>query len=94
MVTKVRELIREEPKSTETHTHYWLIEDARGPTSRGVCKYCGVTQEFRNSWFNMMPMKKLPVLKKTAGEEPEAEPYEIELEKVEEVELKEEEATV
>lgn len=94
MVTKVRELIREEPKSTTTHAHYWLIEGASGPTSRGVCKYCGATQEFHNSWFNIMPAKKLPILEETAGEEPETEPYEIEIEKVEEVELKEEEATV
>jgi len=21
--------------------HYWIIEEARGPTSRGVCRKCG-----------------------------------------------------
>ena len=97
MVTKVRELTREEQtKPTETHVHYWLIEGARGPTSRGICKYCGVTQEFRNSFFNVMPAKKV-VLEEAVVEEPKAEPDEIELEKVEEVELEDEaetEATV
>jgi len=90
MVTKVREVTHEEPKSATTHAHYWLIEGARGPTSHGTCKYCGVTQEFRNSWFNIMPAKKV-VLEETAQEEPETEPEAIELEKVEEVELEEEE---
>lgn len=29
--------------------HYWAIESPNGPTSKGVCKYCGITEEFRNS---------------------------------------------
>jgi hypothetical protein len=28
--------------------HYWLIEIAKGPKSRGQCKYCGVKKEFMN----------------------------------------------
>jgi len=28
--------------------HYWIIESPDGPTSRGVCKYCGVEEEFKN----------------------------------------------
>ena len=28
--------------------HYWLIEIAKGPKSRGRCKYCGVKREFTN----------------------------------------------
>lgn len=28
--------------------HYWLIEPALGPTSRGVCRYCGEEREFFN----------------------------------------------
>jgi len=94
MVTKVRELAREEAKPPRPHIHYWLIESAHGPTSRGVCKYCGAVQEFRNSWFNMTPSKKTLVLKETSKEESEAEPEEIELKEVEEVELDESEATV
>jgi len=30
--------------------HYWIIEGARGPTSRGICKFCGEEREFHNSW--------------------------------------------
>jgi len=30
--------------------HYWNIEAADGPTSRGVCKVCGEEREFLNSW--------------------------------------------
>lgn len=29
--------------------HYWLIEGANGPISRGVCKLCGAEREFLNS---------------------------------------------
>ena len=29
--------------------HHWMIESPNGPTSRGVCKVCGVSSEFRNS---------------------------------------------
>ena len=32
--------------------HYWVIEGASGPTSRGVCKFCGAEREFHNSWEN------------------------------------------
>jgi len=28
--------------------HYWIIESPNGPTSRGVCKYCGAEKEFDN----------------------------------------------
>lgn len=30
--------------------HYWIIETAKGPISKGVCKYCGEEKEFFNSW--------------------------------------------
>ena len=29
--------------------HYWKIEAANGPQSKGVCKICGAEQEFQNS---------------------------------------------
>ena len=29
--------------------HWWLIEPADGPKSRGVCKLCGKEKTFRNS---------------------------------------------
>jgi len=30
------------------HAHHWLIEEASGPVSRGQCKRCGATKEFKN----------------------------------------------
>lgn len=30
--------------------HHWVIESPDGPVSRGVCRGCGETQEFLNSW--------------------------------------------
>ncbi len=40
--------------------HYWIIESPKGPTSRGVCKYCGAVREFKNympypTWEDGMP---------------------------------------
>jgi len=29
--------------------HHWIIESANGPTSWGVCKYCGTEKQFTNS---------------------------------------------
>ncbi len=42
----------EEKKSAVTTAcrHYWTIEPADGPTSRGVCRVCGEEKEFLNSW--------------------------------------------
>ena len=37
-------------KTMETCRHYWMIESARGPVSKGVCKFCGAKREFHNSW--------------------------------------------
>ena len=31
--------------------HYWVVESADGPSSRGVCKFCGARDEFCN-WFS------------------------------------------
>lgn len=35
-------------KRSLTCHHYWLIEKATGPTSRGECKYCGTSKGFSN----------------------------------------------
>ena len=29
--------------------HFWVIEAPHGPTSQGICKFCGRVQLFRNS---------------------------------------------
>jgi hypothetical protein len=35
-------------KRVLTCHHYWLIEKAMGPMSRGECKYCGTRKDFSN----------------------------------------------
>ena len=30
-------------------THYWIIESAKGPSSKGICNFCGTTKVFDNS---------------------------------------------
>lgn len=54
MRTKVRDIRKEDLEQVlakdQCH-HYWLIESAKGPTSRGTCKICGTTKDF----FNAIP---------------------------------------
>lgn len=33
---------------TNHHFHHWRIEEANGPRSVGVCKYCGAEKQFKN----------------------------------------------
>jgi len=33
--------------------HYWIIETANGPISRGQCQYCHEFRDFKNSVFDM-----------------------------------------
>ncbi len=44
----VKEKLKE-PETRRKCKHYWVIEGARGPTSRGICKFCGVERKFYNS---------------------------------------------
>lgn len=32
----------------EAHAHHWLIEEANGERSRGMCKRCGAVKDFKN----------------------------------------------
>jgi hypothetical protein len=48
MGQKVKEENRENV-ANDRCSHYWIIEVANGPKSRGVCRYCGETREFLNS---------------------------------------------
>ena len=44
-------LLEAETERNTTKTdcvHYWIIESPVGPTSNGVCKYCGEEREFQN----------------------------------------------
>jgi hypothetical protein len=38
--------------------HFWVIESANGPMSRGKCKYCGVKKEFYNAFPEFNPLRK------------------------------------
>ena len=33
----------------EDCTHHWVLDQPNGPMSFGLCKLCGVTEEFPNS---------------------------------------------
>ena len=39
----------EEYVEREQCNHYWIIEMAKGPKSRGICRYCGESRDFLNS---------------------------------------------
>jgi hypothetical protein len=30
------------------HHHHWIIEEASGPTSVGICRYCNARRQFKN----------------------------------------------
>jgi len=49
MRKKLKETTRK-PGEDQECRHFWIIEGAQGPTSRGICKFCGAEKEFRNSW--------------------------------------------
>lgn len=57
MKQKVKERIEEKPAEEQCH-HYWVIEVANGPESRGQCKYCGARKEFLNSFPDFNPLKR------------------------------------
>ncbi len=50
MIQKVKE-ITEEPVAPDRCRHYWIIESAEGPISKGVCRLCGAEKEFFNSFY-------------------------------------------
>ncbi|MBA7611276.1 hypothetical protein ES703_18496 [subsurface metagenome] len=47
MVNNIR-TVPEESTSKGKCCHYWIVESPDGPTSRGVCKFCGAEKEFDN----------------------------------------------
>jgi|WetSurMetagenome_2_1015567.scaffolds.fasta_scaffold1805857_1 hypothetical protein len=42
--------------------HFWVIEEANGPSSRGICKHCGQAKEFYNAMPDFAALKKNPEL--------------------------------
>lgn len=57
MKQNIKERTENNPSEDECH-HYWVIEVANGPKSRGRCKYCGVTREFLNAFPVFNPLRK------------------------------------
>lgn len=40
-------------------SHWWIIEPANGPTSRGKCRLCGEEKDFYNSLDYILGLKGL-----------------------------------
>jgi hypothetical protein len=38
-----------EAKDQTRCCHYWVVETPNGPTSRGICRFCGEEKQFQNS---------------------------------------------
>lgn len=59
MKARVKESIQAQPQpQKEQCHHYWVIEVANGPASRGTCKHCGAAKEFLNAFPEYNPLKK------------------------------------
>ena len=57
----MRQKVKEKHEGSEKQNgcpHYWVIEAAAGPTSQGVCKYCGEKKEFQNMMPNPADLKR------------------------------------
>ncbi len=54
MRSKALNAVIRKPEVKTVCSHHWLIETADGPTSLGICKYCGAKKEFSNIFFDPM----------------------------------------
>ena len=61
------EVAPEQPVARDKCRHYWIIESPNGPTSRSVCKLCGVEKEFHNFLPYSVWEDNLPALLDTDG---------------------------
>ena len=50
-----KETATSKESATSQCRHYWLIESSKGPTSKGVCKFCGMKRDFNNYWSETPP---------------------------------------
>jgi hypothetical protein len=57
MRNRVKEKVIHQPVADVCH-HFWMIEVANGPTSKGTCKYCGAKKQFYNAFPDFNPMKR------------------------------------
>ncbi|MFC1941669.1 hypothetical protein ACFLWU_00430 [Chloroflexota bacterium] len=54
---KIRENT-EEPVTGDQCHHFWTIEIANGPVSKGICKICGETKDFLNTFPDFTALKR------------------------------------
>jgi hypothetical protein len=67
-------ITRELPAVRHSRGHYWIIEDATGPVSKGRCKFCGAEKDFRNFLQDcLMPSGETHFERAGPGSYPEAE---------------------
>ncbi len=58
---KTKEKIEQQPATAACH-HFWVIEEANGPSSYGRCKFCGERKKFLNAFPTFNPLKKNAIL--------------------------------
>ncbi len=49
MMSNKVETASKQPEAEDKCRHYWIIESPNGPTSQGVCQFCGAVKDFYNS---------------------------------------------
>ncbi len=59
MSGKVKEKVKTQTQK-EPCRHFWVIEVANGPVSRGQCKLCGERKDFCNAFPEYNPLRKGP----------------------------------
>jgi hypothetical protein len=59
MRQKFNEIAENKTDEDQCH-HFWVIEIANGPKSRGQCKYCGEIKDFHNSIVNLVDPRRKP----------------------------------
>ena len=52
------EKVVEEDATENLCPHFWDIEAANGPRSKGVCRRCGEKREFFNAFPDFNPLKR------------------------------------
>ncbi len=62
-IVKTKIAVQEKVQKPEQQCHhFWVIEVANGPSSRGKCKFCGEKKEFYNAFPTFNPLRKGPNL--------------------------------
>ena len=75
----VLDKVVEKPVHKAVCQHFWLIDPVLGPTSQGVCKYCGQKKTFLNIVEENQPKENLSrFFSKDEAEESEKEEEEAE----------------